>query len=266
MSLSFGCRLSVAPALLLTAAACGSGAPADAAADSDVQTAAVMVDGPCADAYGAELCTWAETTGGSVSSFGVTVPMASVEGAPDDVEMVWPPVLTAVVALPATVRDQMGVHSIKFYWEAHGHPPGPYLTPHFDFHFYTISPEEVDAIDCSDLSKPGSPHTGYALPDVEIPDVGLLIGLCVPEMGMHALLEEELASEELFSGTMVIGYYESRPIFFEPMVTRELLMTRQTFSLDMPSVPGATIPGSFEARFDEAANVYRFVFSDLESQ
>jgi hypothetical protein len=86
-------------------------------------------------------------------------------------------------------------------------------------------------------------------------------------MGMHALLQEELESEELFSGTMVIGYYASRPIFFEPMITRELLMERQTFSLAMPSVPGTpagvTIPGRFEAQFDEALDAYRFVFSDL---
>ncbi len=254
--------------LLAGSAACRADAPADRPAESAaMETAVATVDGACGDAYGAEVCTWAEVTDGRVSSFGVTVPMTSVENAPPDAEMMWPPFVTALVPLPEPVREQVGAHSLKLYWEAHGHPPGPYLVPHFDFHFYTISAEETDAIDCSDETKPAEVPAGYALPDVDIPGIGYLTGLCVPEMGMHALLQEELESEELFSGTMVIGYYASRPIFFEPMITRELLMERQTFSLAMPSVPGTpagvTIPGRFEAQFDEALDAYRFVFSDL---
>lgn len=159
------------------------------------------------------------------------------------------------------------MQSLKLYREAHGHPPGPYLVPHFDFHFYTITPAETDAIDCSDLTKPATPPSGYALPDVEIPDIGMLAGLCVPMMGMHALLQTELESENTFTGTMVIGYYEEQPIFFEPMITKELLMERRTFALDFPSVPGewpgVTLPTRFEAEYDEASSSYRFVFSGL---
>jgi hypothetical protein len=35
-------------------------------------------------------------------------------------------------------------------WEPHGHPPpGVYDVPHFDFHFYMITPEERAGIDGS---------------------------------------------------------------------------------------------------------------------
>jgi hypothetical protein len=251
--------------MALLVVGCAGDAPEDAA-DSAPAPVMAVVDGSCGDVYGAEVCTWAETTDGSVTSFGATVPMGSIEGAPDEMEMAWPPLVAALVPLPDPVREQMGVHSLKVYWEAHGHPPGPYLVPHFDFHFYTIDAATTDAIDCSDESKPEALPAGYALPDVDIPELGNLIGLCVPEMGMHALLEEELQSEETFSGTMVIGYYEGDPIFFEPMITRSLLMEGQTFSLDMPSVPGTVegvrLPTRFEAQFDAEENAYRFVFSD----
>lgn len=38
--------------------------------------------------------------------------------------------------------------------------------------------------------------------------VGDLIGLCVPQMGMHALPQQQLESGEHFEKAMVIGYYE----------------------------------------------------------
>jgi len=250
-------------AIVALAGACTGGAP-----DADEAPVSV-VEGACGDVHGAEVCTWAEVEADRVVRFGANVPIASVENAPAEAEMTWPPTVAASIPLPAMAQDQLGVQSVKIYWEAHGHPPGPYLVPHFDFHFYTITPDETDAIDCSNLTKPATPPTGYALPDVEIPDIGMLVGLCVPMMGMHALLQTEIESEDTFKGTMVIGYYEEQPIFYEPMITKELLMERQTFSLDFPSVPGdqpgVTLPTRFEAEYDEAASAYRFVFSGFGS-
>ena len=157
------------------------------------------------------------------------------------------------------------MRDLKIYWESHGHPPGPYLVPHFDFHFFTVDADDVNEMDCSDETKPANPPAGYELPDVDIPEIGNLIGLCVPAMGMHALRADELASEDAFSGTMVVGYYAGEPIFIEPMITRDLLMEQATFSLDTPSVagnpPGVTMPTEFEAVYDAEASAYEFVFS-----
>ena len=229
-----------------------------------------LVDGPCADVYGADVCTWAEVENEEVVRIGATIPLSSIENAPPEAEMAWPPVALANIPLPEIAIEGTGAQSLKIYWEAHGHPPGPYLVPHFDFHFYTISTEQIDAIDCSDVTKPSALPAGYDLPDVDIPEIGHLVGLCVPKMGMHAMLKSELESDEPFSGALVVGSYAGDPIFYEPMITQDLMMQQESFSLDFPAipgdVPGVTLPTQFEAVYDEEAAAYRFVFWGFPQQ
>jgi hypothetical protein len=224
------------------------------------------VQGECADTYDANVCTWATLDGtDSVIEFGATVPLAAVERAPHEMEMAWPPLATAIVRMPAEVIAATGVDHLTLYWEPHGHPPGAYLTPHFDFHFYNVSTGAREAIDCADETKPAAVPEGYGLVDMEIPDLGMLVGLCVPDMGMHALLASELESDEIFDGTMVIGYYHGAPIFFEPMIARDMLMRRQSFDLPMPAVPGlpqrVRYPQRFRVEYDASTDAYRFIFS-----
>jgi hypothetical protein len=76
------------------------------------------------------------------------------------------------------------------YWEAGGHPPGTFLTPHFDFHFYAIGSAERSAIDCVDLSKPAELPAGYAFSDIQLPP---------------PIPATELASTEQFHAWMVVG-------------------------------------------------------------
>jgi hypothetical protein len=144
------------------------------------------------------------------------------------------------------------------------------MIPHFDFHFYRIPPAQRMAIDCSDVSKPAELPAAYSLPDEELPDdvaamigVKTLVGVCVPQMGMHSLVTEELASETPFGGTMVIGYYQGEPIFFEPMISKALLLERRSFDLALPAVPGLNggQPGTFRAEYMADQDAYRFVFS-----
>ena len=226
------------------------------------------VQGECADAYGANLCTWATLDGAdSVIEFGATVPLAAVERAPREMEMVWPPVRTAIVRMPAEVIAATGLDHLTVYWEPHGHPPGAYLTPHFDFHFYSVSTGAREAIDCADETKPAALPAGYRLVDIEIPGVGMLVGLCVADMGMHALLASELESDEIFDGTMVVGYYHGVPIFVEPMIASDMLMRRQSFDLPVPAVSGlpegVRYPQRFRAEYDAATEAYRFIFSGV---
>jgi hypothetical protein len=226
------------------------------------------MEGGCAEAYGANVCTWATLDGtGGLVEFGATIPISAVEQAPHEMEMVWPPVATAVVPLPGEVRAAMGLDHVTVYWEAHGHAPGPYLTPHFDFHFYNISAAAREAIDCGDETKPAALPASYALVDVDIPELGMLVGLCVPDMGMHALVASELERDEVFDGTMVIGYYHGAPIFVEPMIARDMLMRRQSFDLPMPAVSalpeGVRYPERFRAEYDAVSDGYRFIFSGM---
>lgn len=218
--------------------------------------------GECGTVYGAEICTWGEQAGGQVVGFGATIPVALVDNAPEDIHMQWPPVADAVLALPAEVQAATGFSHLTIFWEAHGHPPGPYLTPHFDFHFYRIAPAAMEAIDCTDPSKPAELPAGYVLPDVSEPGLGDLIGICVPKMGMHSLPASEMEGEAVFAKTMVVGYWKAEPIFIEPMIAAATLRARQSFTVRPPAIPGATgYPTGFEATWDEASQSYRFAFS-----
>lgn len=225
-----------------------------------------LVEGGCEEVYQGEVCTWTRVAENEVVDLGATVPLSVIENAPPDAEMVFPPKVSAMIPLPAEAREATGLQWLTIYWEPHGHPPGPYMYPHFDFHFYNVPRSAISAIDCADERKPESLPAGYILPDEEIPGLGVLVGLCVPGMGMHALLEEEFHGTEPFTGTMVVGYYEQSPIFIEPMITQEMLMRRTSFDLDVPRVEtpeGVRYPTRFHAEYQPDTDAYRFTFSGL---
>ncbi len=234
----------------------------------------VETAGPCADAFGGQTCTWSRSQGDSLLAVGATVPLASIAGAPDSMEMSWPPAYQADLAMPAGSEAASGLVNYTFAWEPMGHPPPTFFAPHFDFHFNFISAAERQAIDCSDRTKPAAVPAGYTLRDEPLPPpvaemlgTDTLIGTCVPNMGMHSLLESEYATSELFSGTMVVGYYGGRPIFIEPMVTRAKLMERQSFTLPVPEIPGATwaYPRTFNAEWVPESESYRMTWSDFRA-
>ena len=222
------------------------------------------VQGECRPVNGANVCAWGGMSGGQLVAFGVTVPVRSADSAPAEAPMVWPPVALATIPLPEAVKSATGFDNLTVFWEPHGHPPGPYLVPHFDFHFNTIP---VAAIDCADSTKPARLPAAYEMPDMNIPQIGNLIGLCVPGMGMHSLPGAELRATTLFQKTMVVGYYHGQPIFVEPMITRATLLERRGFPLAIPDVPdrpaNTRYPTQFRADYDSTAQAYRFVFSDF---
>ncbi len=224
-----------------------------------------LVQGECQSVNGAQVCSWGRMVGSQVVAFGATVPVRAAEAAPADMPMAWPPKADAVVPLPAEVKAALGFDNITVFWEPHGHPPGPYLVPHFDFHFNAIPAAQVAAINCADSIKPANPPTGFELPDVAIPQLGTLVGLCVPGMGMHALLSTELRSDAPFEKTMIVGYYHQKPIFVEPMITRTTLLARRTFEQPIPAVggwpAGVQQPSRFQAVYDSSAQAYQFTFT-----
>lgn len=226
-----------------------------------------IVEGECRPVNGADICVWGEMSGNTLVAFGATVPMDSVQNAPADGPLVWPPVAAATIPLPKAVASATGFENLTVYWEPHGHPPRPYLTPHFDFHFNAVSITSIAAIDCADSTKPHQPPVGYELPDESVPQLGALIGLCVPKMGMHAGPSAELHAAKPFQKTMLVGYYHGQPIFLEPMITRATLLERRSFELSIPDVPdwpaNVRYPTRLRAEYDNSANAYRFVFSDF---
>lgn len=237
------------------------------------ETPVAEIQGDCQDTFSGEVCTWARVQGNTLLEAGALVPIASIEKAPAPSGPMHAPTPVAVLKLPESVQPQSGFTEMTMFWEAEGHPPGPYLTPHFDFHFYTIAAEERAAIDCKDTAKPRVLPAAYSLVDVQLPPVmaqvmgaGTLVGLCVPGMGMHSLPSAELRSERPFRGSMVVGYYHTKPIFIEPMITRAMLLEKKSFDLPIPDVPGldGPHPTVFRAVWDADRQAYRFVFSGFK--
>lgn len=238
------------------------------------EPAVVEVKGACADVNTGQVCTWATTKGVDLVEAGAVVPIASIENAPANPPMVWPPVAAAVLDLPEAAKAKGGVTALTMYWEAGGHPPGAFMTPHFDFHFIYAGAPAAKTMDCKDPTKPAALPASYALPDIPLPPdmakmmgVPALIALCVPEMGMHAILASEIERKDAFNGTMVIGYYGGKPIFVEPMLSKAMLMKKASFDLPIPEVPGLTgpHPTKFHAEFDAATQSYRFILSEFKT-
>jgi len=237
------------------------------------ESAPVDVPGPCADAFKGQLCLSAKTQGKATTEVSLVVPMASIENAPStEGEMQWPPKPDATLEVPDAVKAGSGFTNFTMYWEAGGHPPAPFMQPHFDFHFYLVPNADRLAIDCVDSAKPAALPTGYELHDEPLPPdmakmlgVSTLVGICVPQMGMHALPADEVAGKTPFHGDMVIGYFKGKAVFIEPMITKAMLMEKKSFDLNIPAIPGysGAHPTVFHAVFDATKNAYTFTFSNF---
>jgi hypothetical protein len=234
----------------------------------------VDVKGACSDVYTAQVCTFAKTQGEHTMEVGVVIPIAAIEKAPLDAPMLWPPVPAATLDVPAAAQAGSGFNNFTFYWEAGGHPPVPFLTPHFDFHFYLVPNAERVAIDCKDTTKPTAIAASYALPDIPLPPdmakmmgVPVLVALCVPQMGMHSLPAADMEGTAPFKGDMVVGYYHGKAIFIEPMISKAMMLEKKSFDLPVPVIPGVTgmAPSKFHAEFDAAAQAYTFTFSGFSA-
>ena len=230
--------------------------------------------GACADVHKSQVCTWAKMEGETVLEVGATVPIGSIENAPAETTMVWPPVPVATLEIPEVARQKSGMTNLTMFWEAQGHPTGAFFTPHFDFHFNDISSAELNAIDCKNLTKPASLPAGYALPDFDLPPdaskmmgVSTMVGLCVPKMGMHAVPAEDVERKEPIKASMVVGYSIGKPIFIEPMISKALLTQKQSFDLRVPAGPGRTgaQPTKFHAEYDAQKQEYRLILSGFSA-
>jgi hypothetical protein len=113
-------------------------------------------------------------------------------------------------------------------WNSSGHEPDHvYTLPHFDFHFYTSS--QGDVMNYMDETKLNAePAAGY-VPANHISGPG------VPMMGRHYI---DATSPELqgatFTQTFLFGSYDSKVVFWEPMITRDFLKNTNQFERAVP--------------------------------
>lgn len=243
-----------------------------------------MVTGQTGTLFGAPASSWARLDAqGAVQEAGVTFAMQGVLAAPVPLATDTPMTEAEITALmmagptlrlefPDVVKATTFLDHADVFWEAGGHPPERYLTPHFDAHFFGVSSAVVDRIDCKNLTPPDLALTpaGYA---PAVPPGADAAAMCVPLMGFHGLPLSEFISPGkfrpgLFDHTLISGFYNNAYIFSEPMVTRAFMLTRQGFTeaVSRPATVGRSTryPTRFTLRFDERANAYQFVYSAFE--
>lgn len=172
--------------------------------------------------------------------------------------------LEFVLDLPEQAKPLTPFDHISLGWMPHGHMFSPiYNKPHFDVHFYMISRSAEQAIDTGAamlrLPAPGFMSANY----VPEPPPG------VPKMGLHWV---DTTSSELrgqpFTSTFIIGTFDAKVIFWEPMITTEFLASKPnvTFNIPQPAKVDkpSHYPTQYSIRFDEAKQKYIILLSGFK--
>lgn len=158
-------------------------------------------------------------------------------------------------------------------WNPAGHePPGVYNLPHFDFHFYTVGPEFVMAIDPTDpefMAKAENAPPASQIPAGYVIPEGLLP---VPFMGTHWVdpnsPELRVENPETFTHTFIYGSWDGALTFAEPMITVDFLRSREPVSQPVAVAeaydPAGYYPTSYSIGFDEQSGEYRVALAGLE--
>jgi hypothetical protein len=144
---------------------------------------------------------------------------------------------------------------VTLEWNPAGHePPGIYDLPHFDFHFYSIPVLDRISIGFDMEAFAHAPDADYVPEDYFQTEGG------VPAMGAHWLdgTSPEL-NGEVFTKTFIWGSFDGEFIFWEPMITRDYLLSQP----DVETV--LKLPQAYQ-RDGYYATKYKVSFSSMESE
>jgi hypothetical protein len=176
--------------------------------------------------------------------------------------------------LPNAANSKLPFKYVSMDWNPQGHDPLPlYSEKHFDFHFYTITETEMHNIstDSNKMYKEPNPsdvpagYTGYI--DVT-PGPGRIAVGGAPMMGWHLSDSTAPVIPGTFDKTFIYGFYNGKMDFMEPMITKDFLETKTTFTADIKQpqtylTSGNFWPTKYTIRFDAAANQYIVEMHDM---
>jgi uncharacterized protein len=169
-----------------------------------------------------------------------------MDGGPDhtfEYELKYPP------EAAETAFSHMG-----FNWNPQGHgPKGIFTVPHFDVHFYMATPEYRHAIvvDTQD-ADPVHVKTSNLEPPAQFlpPDYQLAPNTAEPRMGSHYA---DVTSSQLksgnFSNIFLIGAHGGNILFWEPMITKQYLETRPTFTATLKLPEAYPVSGYYPTAY-----------------
>lgn len=156
---------------------------------------------------------------------------------------------------------------MMFDWNPDGHIPMElYEKPHFDIHFYMI-PEKVHMAIPLGLNYQ---HAAWFEKDY-MPADYMSLYLAIPGMGNHWINKNapELGPAG-FSKTLILGAYNDKQIFIEPMITLEYLQQlkpNQTVVETISQFPkvqkSGYYPRKYTIMYDLDAEVYKITLTDL---
>ena len=228
-----------------------------------------IIQGQSAVISGGTASTWARVNGaGKVIWVGLTIPLSMAETMPPP--GAGPAGAVAVLNYPLVVQQTTYFNHAEIQSNLHGHATNPtyaqparYSEEHFDFHFYSIPVADVLAIPPGLFFTPAAADllpAGWHQPEP----------VSVPQMGRHAAPLSEFTATDDWMATMIAGFMPNAGAmhFLEPMVTTDLLLSRQNFTLPIPrpAVLGRSIryPTEFVAQYDRDLDAYHFVFKGFE--
>jgi hypothetical protein len=167
-------------------------------------------------------------TGDKPTSIGITFSKGAFENIPHGTPT------SLIIQLPTEGVGKTPFTHVYLDFNHNGHEPvGVYNVAHFDAHFMTQSNAERSVI------PPYSTETAAKFDNLPpagvmpVPYIRLPAG--VPLMGTHWA---NPTSTELnggkFTETLIMGSYDGKMTFIEPMVTLEMLLNHPTVSKDVP--------------------------------
>lgn len=196
---------------------------------------------------------------GKPLAMGINFSKSALTGLPEKTTQEYMLVLPEEAA--STVFDHIAVD-----WNPQGHEPqGIYDKPHFDFHFYMISPDERDKIKASkeDFAKLSKKPAPEYIPKGYIPTPG-----GVPRMGAHWI--DPTAPEfngKPFKATFIYGFYNGKMVFVEPMVTIAFLKTKpeMTSGLKLPKCypERGYYPTNYSISYNSMSKEYTLAIGNL---
>lgn len=171
--------------------------------------------------------------------------------------------------LPLPAKNPTPYRLLGLNWNPAGHDPlAFYDAPHFDFHFYTITEAERNAIDPAD---PSFQARAERFPAAEFIPAGYFTPppvAAVPLMGVHWV---HPASPELngqpFTKTFIYGTWDGKVVFAEPMIAKAFLETRPDVTTSVPVAQrhdqAGFYPGAYRVYWDQGTREYRIALSDF---
>jgi hypothetical protein len=162
--------------------------------------------------------------------------------------------LERILDVPVASSSGLPFKWITVNWNAAGHP-APYNRPHFDFHFYAVGRDVIEAItpgrcgelvDCGHFTRATRPVPAQYLPGGHIN-----VGAVVPRMGNHLLDSQspEIKDSLPFTRTFIYGAYEGDLIFWEPMITLEFLRKTRNACFGISQPRGFRQAGYYPTRY-----------------